>query len=245
MEVHQHTHTERKKFTHYLWEFLMLFLAVFCGFLAENFREKQVEHHREKEYMRSLIKDLDADIKDINMNLKLGATVTEKLDSFVYLLNEKDPDENAYDLYRLGSVAGRIVQVAFNDRTSSQLKNSGAMRLIRNSDLSDSIQLYWTLIKVDELIAQRLLDIQAKSSDISSQMMSNKYFKKTDPLNPFAFSIRTDAKLVNSDPKLVVQLSNYSNRRLTVLYNYLINIQETKEMAIRLTDQIKKEYHLN
>ena len=23
MEVHQHTHTERKKFTHYLWEFLM------------------------------------------------------------------------------------------------------------------------------------------------------------------------------------------------------------------------------
>ena len=37
MEVHSHTHTERKKFTHYLWEFLMLFLAVFCGFLAENF----------------------------------------------------------------------------------------------------------------------------------------------------------------------------------------------------------------
>ena len=38
MEVHAHTHTERKKWTHYLWEFLMLFLAVFCGFLAENQR---------------------------------------------------------------------------------------------------------------------------------------------------------------------------------------------------------------
>ena len=35
MEVHQHTHTPRKKWTHYFWEFLMLFLAVFCGFLAE------------------------------------------------------------------------------------------------------------------------------------------------------------------------------------------------------------------
>ena len=44
MEVHTHTHTARKKWTHYLWEFLMLFLAVFAGFLAENQREHIVEH---------------------------------------------------------------------------------------------------------------------------------------------------------------------------------------------------------
>jgi len=54
MEVHHHAHTARKKWTHYLWEFLMLFLAVFCGFLAENFREHQVEHNREKKFMASL-----------------------------------------------------------------------------------------------------------------------------------------------------------------------------------------------
>jgi len=54
MEVHHNTHTERKKFTHYLWEFLMLFLAVFCGFLAENFREHQVEKNRATQYMLSL-----------------------------------------------------------------------------------------------------------------------------------------------------------------------------------------------
>ena len=29
MEVHHHTHTPRKKWTHYFWEFLMLFLAVY------------------------------------------------------------------------------------------------------------------------------------------------------------------------------------------------------------------------
>jgi hypothetical protein len=52
MEVHAHTHTARKKWTHYLWEFLMLFLAVFCGFLAENQREHFVEHQREKVLMK-------------------------------------------------------------------------------------------------------------------------------------------------------------------------------------------------
>src|SRR4030095_6578489 len=75
MEVHTHTHTSdppdsyrdhrgRKKWTHYLWEVLMLFLAVFCGFLAENQREHFVEHRREKKLMESLYEDLKKDTAD-------------------------------------------------------------------------------------------------------------------------------------------------------------------------------------
>src|SRR5512147_1958529 len=83
MEVHAHSHTSdpdshhgRKKFTHYLWEFLMLFLAVFCGFLAENQREHMVEHQREKEYIRSFVEDLKQDSAQLQqiigaMGLKL------------------------------------------------------------------------------------------------------------------------------------------------------------------------------
>ena len=52
MEVHHHAHTARKKWTHYFWEFIMLFLAVFCGFLAENQREHMIENHRVKESMK-------------------------------------------------------------------------------------------------------------------------------------------------------------------------------------------------
>ena len=36
MEVHSHTHTPRKKWTHYFWEFFMLFLAVTLGFFVEK-----------------------------------------------------------------------------------------------------------------------------------------------------------------------------------------------------------------
>ena len=244
MEVHAHTHTPRKKWTHYLWEFLMLFLAVFCGFLAENFREGQVEHHREKEYMRSLVQDLGTDVREIDANLEFGSVIAEKLDSLVYVLNEKDPDKNAYDIYRLGSKTGGIVEVSFNDRTASQLKNAGTMRLIRNADLSDSIQNYWKLVKVDESIAQKMFDIQAKSTDLMVQMMSNKYYERKDPSNPSAVSIKKDAKLINSDPRLIVQLSNRARGRFTMLNFYLAQIRETKEIALRLIVLIKKEYHL-
>src|SRR5205814_8436768 len=68
MEVHHHahlasgeTHTSRKKWTHYFWEFLMLFLAVFCGFLAENFREHKIEKERELQFIRTLKEDLAED----------------------------------------------------------------------------------------------------------------------------------------------------------------------------------------
>jgi hypothetical protein len=143
MEVHAHAHTARKKWTHYLWEFLMLFLAVFCGFLAENFREGQVEHHREKQYMYSMLQDLKADIKEIDSNLLLGQQVAVALDSVIYILNEEDPVKNVKKLYEKFPIAGRIVQADFTDRTSSQLKSSGSLRLVRNADLSDSISSYW------------------------------------------------------------------------------------------------------
>src|SRR6188508_662526 len=61
MEVHHHSHTSRKKWTHYFWEFLMLFLAVFCGFLAEYQLEHIIENQREKAYIRSMVEDLKKD----------------------------------------------------------------------------------------------------------------------------------------------------------------------------------------
>jgi hypothetical protein len=79
MEVHHHSHlassethipTSRgKKWKHYFWEFLMLFLAVFCGFLAENQREHIIEHQREKKFARRLVSDLQQDTAFLNKRI--------------------------------------------------------------------------------------------------------------------------------------------------------------------------------
>ena len=71
MEVHAHTHTARKKWTHYFWEFLMLFLAVFCGFLAEYQLEHKIERDRAKELAISFYNELKRDsatIQTVQMN---------------------------------------------------------------------------------------------------------------------------------------------------------------------------------
>jgi hypothetical protein len=102
MEVHSHTHTTEKKWTHYIWEFLMLFLAVFCGFLAENIREHKIEKSREKQFMRSLIEDLKADTTSI-VNLTKFRNARYKIyDSLTGAIIEKKYAMNGAAFYYWG-----------------------------------------------------------------------------------------------------------------------------------------------
>ena len=94
MEVHAHTHTPRKKWTHYFWEFLMLFLAVFCGFLAENKREHYVEHQREKQYIRSIAEDLHSDIYMLDSIVRTRKNMDMLMDSLLHIMNYTDPKQH-------------------------------------------------------------------------------------------------------------------------------------------------------
>ena len=91
MEVHSHAHTERKKWTHYLWEFLMLFLAVFCGFLAEYQLEHKIEKDREKVYMQNMLEDLEADTAIYSDYAKRNAIIFDLIDTMIHLI--KSPDK--------------------------------------------------------------------------------------------------------------------------------------------------------
>src|SRR5260221_13864507 len=85
MEVHKHPHhvTHKKKWGEYLLEFIMLFLAVFLGFLAENLRERIVEHNIEKEYIHSLAEDLKSDTLLSNEALILLNSRSAGVDSVI------------------------------------------------------------------------------------------------------------------------------------------------------------------
>src|SRR5678816_4399644 len=93
MEVHHHSHTERKKWTHYFWEFFMLFLAVTLGFFVENQREHYVEHTREKQYMRSMVEDLAKDIKLLENESARTTQQFNGLDSIVQIINSGKLEE--------------------------------------------------------------------------------------------------------------------------------------------------------
>src|SRR5450755_3242260 len=63
MEVHHHPdlHHKPKKGKEYFLEFLMIFLAVTMGFIAENLREHITNRSKEKEYIRAFIRNVQDD----------------------------------------------------------------------------------------------------------------------------------------------------------------------------------------
>ncbi len=149
MEVHAHSHTARKKWTHYFWEFLMLFLAVFCGFLAEYQLEHKIEKDREKQFIRSLFYDIKADTASFKRIIQARNIRETSQDSIMFLLNSATPAEYSRELYFHAVTAARTLTIRFipNDGTMQQLKNSGAFRLIRNRAIADSIAKYDVIIR--------------------------------------------------------------------------------------------------
>src|SRR4026209_2656525 len=122
MEVHTHSHTARKKWTHYLWEFLMLFLAVFCGFLAEYQLEHKIESDRGKQYIISMYEDLKMDTIALNLIIQNRNRRNEMLDSIFFLMD--NPGGRISDLYFYARHITRTAPVLFfnKDRTIQQLK---------------------------------------------------------------------------------------------------------------------------
>ena len=147
MEVHHHAHTSRKKWTHYFWEFIMLFLAVFCGFLAEYYLEHTIEHNREKQFIESLIRDIEADTAQLSNIKGFRLDRIRSIDSLNnYLAKNTLGTVSLGGIQLLRDVRGHVAFYQ-NSGTLDQLKNAGGLRLIRKKKVVDSIQAYDQQIK--------------------------------------------------------------------------------------------------
>ena len=148
MEVHAHSHTPRKKWTHYLWEFLMLFLAVFCGFLAEYQLEHVIENQREKQYIRSLVNDIKSDISQLEKIDQDWSETVHATETVLKHLAGKEIYTNSGPVLHLVYMSMGFADFVSNDGTIQQLKNSGGMRLLRKSKVVDSIMAYQKTVHI-------------------------------------------------------------------------------------------------
>ena len=246
MEVHHHSHTPRKKWTHYFWEFLMLFLAVFCGFLAEYALEHKIEADREKQYALSMIEDLKSDTAALNRVILLRTNRIKVHDSLFLLLNEGRDSTDPSSLYQLSFQAGRLAFLQFinNDRTIQQLKNSGALRLIRKRVVSDSIIMYDRRVrhleKTQEREEEARLDFMPDLSKIFDGRIYYRMLTDNDRIqrpddNPALLQYSKEDLNAFNMSLTRMKASNIAARAFaTALYSKAVNVMNT----------IKKEYHL-
>jgi hypothetical protein len=148
MEVHHHVHgspdkggTSRKKWTHYFWEFLMLFLAVFCGFLAEYQLEHKIERDRSKQFLQSMLVDVRTNIVILDSLVNQNQIIVANHDSLVnWLLMDSASVDRAAFARKMGPVWIRNYFV--RRETYDQMKASGALRYVGKIDFIKKLMEY-------------------------------------------------------------------------------------------------------
>lgn len=246
MEVHHHTHAGhgKKNWRTYFWEFLMLFLAVFCGFLAEYQLEHKIERDREKQFINSLVEDLSQDTTMFKQVIHYLNSNVKRMDSLKYLLCSEDLKSRGSDLYYLGRTASRGAWLTLNDRTIQQMKNSGGFRLIRNEKVSKAIIEYYNQI----LFIERIQEVDMSESSIYREIAIGVF-------QPVIFDGVVDADNNILKPEGNPALLTYDKQtiiRMAGIVSYIKNSRlalakaehEMSTAAKKLITLLKKEYHL-
>jgi len=245
MEVHAHSHTPRKKFTHYLWEFLMLFLAVFCGFLAEYKLEHTIEHQREKEYIKSLIADLKSDQQILSQHILHLKTGISRMDSVITILNTLATiNDNTGKLYYLARIAPRLNPVSTSTRTFEQLKNSGNFRLIRDINTSNKIMAYYEKLPMIRLLESINETEFTEYKKVAAKIFDPAVFIKMEGENGEIRRTSENPPLRTVDKELLQELSVFSVYMHGTKKGILGVDEELKITGAELMEYLQKEYHL-
>lgn len=252
MEVHSHAHTPRKKWTHYFWEFLMLFLAVFCGFLAENFREHMVEHQRAKVYASNLYKELKKDTAQLFHLIKYTSLLSKKYDTLCALSIGKQPGITNGQLYYYSYFVCAVEYFASSSSTLDQLKNSGNLRILTTeiaTNISDydrqirNLESNYILFKA-EYETMNGLRLKIFDGNISVNLFSNNFFLFDE--NQFRDSLlKLNPPLINDDPRLMKEFIGWVKTE-GMFWKLYINtfLEPINKKASDLILLLKKEYHL-
>ena len=249
MEVHHHSHTSSppagragKKWAHYFWEFLMLFLAVFCGFLAEYKLEHKIEKDRADEYAELFLQDLKNDSIYVSQLLTDQRDMLAHADSLLTILSSDQLSDHNYQIVK--HFTKLSVFVDFNPAfpvNFDQAKNSGSLRYIKDRKLIGSLSSLNRLM-------QRIQEVCKGYNDHIKQYLTP---FSVEHLNTLQFDIFSRRVLVNNP-----DINNWNKEVATLLANK-VNLKKTYDIFFInyffadcnkkinfLIEELKKEDHL-
>src|ERR1019366_6600069 len=241
MEVHHHPNVEKKGFKEYFLEFLMIFLAVTMGFIAENLREHIGNKEKEKKYIIGLVRDLTLDTADASSMIILENELLSHMRSALEIQTEKLHDINIQDTFYLHFLHFFVFEQQFhrNDNTLVQLKNAGSFSIIQKEGVADSIialNNYYDFLKANndfyhndfsrvEDFTSRLIKVPVLPTDSNGWPILPKILNHTEvftqydkPLLEQFYSIIKIEKIeLETCPPIVQEYKNKATRLLEFL----------------------------
>jgi len=162
----------------------MLFLAVFCGFLAENQREHYVENIRAKDYARSLLNDMREDTGELRRGIHQTKFIMSSIDSVVSMasaISTNEPVPGKFYYYSKFIFNG--FRIDWSKSTIDQLIQSGNLRYFRNKDLIGAIQFYYYMQGIISEQNQMDLAHRDRAIEFRNRILKGRYYSVFASLN--------------------------------------------------------------
>src|SRR5579862_8725857 len=194
MEVHHHPQVERKKFKEYFLEFLMIFLAVSMGFLAESIRENISNNEHAKLLTEQLVKDLKKDTTNLQRSINFERNQTKKIDTLFFELQKPIAEVNAKTIQQL--VSDSYATVLFHGSTGAMIAIEKELNIkqFANSELPALIAVYENKTSINKALEDLLFKLLQENLEPFMYM----HFTALNAYNLFSKdSVATENKIRN------------------------------------------------
>ena len=229
------------KFSRYviyaLGEIVLVVIGILIALSINNWNQKKSERKIEQDYIFSLIEDAKTDLSNFDRSIALNEKRVTTLDSFAskcYNYNVSDNKDPELMLLYMKSLLHPDF-ISQTDRTLSQLKNSGGMRLIEDKTKINAI------IKYEESF-QRLYNQQnwyegglKDLVDAGISVFNYKYFPRPNKKFDQETFFKT-ARLLETDKTLIIELGNRADIYNLLTQSYLYFLEEGKQECLKLID---------
>jgi len=234
-----------KRWNVYFIEFALIFLAVTLGFFAESIREKMGDEEKELEFIHSMIEDARMDSLHIQACLQANQRRVNALDTLSGLLTdhhpEQTPDSEIYRLFKFGLYHPDFITPV--ERTMTQLKFAGGMRLLRKKPAAEAIVLYDDMAKnlIDQQAFYELYQNSAIEQSVKLFNYKDFVFKGQDKNK----GIPNHVRLLNHEPLNLIEFGNRVKLYKGIVQFYNVRLEEMQRQSSILIKTLKAENEVN
>ena len=238
----------------------MLFLAVFCGFLAEYQLEHTIEHQREKQYAKELFAELFADSVAIGDKIRLRLEKERDMDYLSNYIRDSSLTSLPREFYPAYTTVMYLANTyAFEpkDGILSQLKSSGSLRYFKNTTLQ---KLFGDIsVSINNVRYRNEQEYQFFASPIKPFMLKHYDFnwmnelRKQDENETGINLVHRYRKSDTNIPAGILNLASFDRGNVTnmiAFYKQMLVSTRTLQMNdyikanSRLLQELKKNYKL-
>lgn len=250
--------TLKQKWAEYLLEILVIMIGILGAFMLDNWNDNRLQSELEKQYLKSLITDLNRDITEIETVNSGNSILISGFDELLELLaNPKEDKEYQRTLYirNLKDTYWYLI-AEFSDLTLAQLKNSGNLQIIKDSEVTKAILLYEQGLlackkQFDDLVVyfHAYEKTQKEIFDLTLGKEAFDFMEKDNlnmlqPVDKFQDLVPEGDYIINNDPKILAIYYGDILYFKTTLNNTILILTKQKEMANELIRLIESNYKI-